>query len=276
MCDALTRFVAGLPSEGTFSVWYGPADGEPWLTHNASAQHYAASTMKLVLLVAAHRAADRGELDLDCEVVIHDDFASVADGTPFTMTRAYDNDEQPWELLGGTASLRWLVERAIVSSSNLATNLVLEHVGLPAVGATLSALGCEDSVVSRGIEDARAADAGLTNLVSATDLARLLQALAGGTAASAPACEEMLATLRAQQVNDAIPAGLPAGVAVAHKSGWVDGVSHDAALVEPLGEEPWVLVVLTSSRLSDNEGTGLIAAAGAAAWSDRSTGEGHE
>lgn len=276
MCDALTKFLAGLPSEGTFSVWYGPAVGEPWFTRGDAAQHYAASTMKLALLVAAYRAADRGELDLDREVVIHDDFPSVADGTSFTMSRAYDNDEQPWALLGETASVRWLLSRAVVSSSNLATNLVLEYVGLPDVGATLAALGCHDSVVSRGIEDARAAEAGLTNLVTAADLARLLQALAGRTAASAPACDQMLATLRAQQVNDAIPAGLPAGTPVAHKSGWVEGVSHDAALVEPEGEEPWVLVVLTTSGLTEIEGTELIAAAAAAAWSDRPTREARE
>jgi len=268
MCHALTKFLAGLPSEGTFSVWYGPAAGEPWFTRDAAAQHYAASTMKLALLVAAYRAAGRGDLDLDREVVIHDDFPSVADGTPFTMTRSYDNDALPWDLLGGAASLRWLLNRAVVSSSNLATNVVLEYVGLPAVAATLAALGCHDSVVSRGIEDARAAEAGMTNLVTATDLARLLQALASGTAASAQSCEEMLVTLRAQQVNDAIPAGLPAGTSVAHKSGWVQGVSHDAALVEPVGADPFVLAVLTTSALAERGGTRLIAACTAAAWSD--------
>lgn len=272
MCDALTAFIARLPPEGTFSVWYGPAVGEPWFSHHADARHYAASTMKLALLVAAYRAADQGDLDLDREVVVHDDFASAADGTRFAMRQAYDNDTQPWAALGGTASLRWLVGRAVVSSSNLATNIVLEHVGLTAVAATLAALGCDDSVVARGIEDVPAAEAGLTNLVTARDLARLLQALAAGEAASAASCLEMLATLRAQEINDALPAGLPAGMSVAHKSGWVEGVSHDAALVEPAHEDPFVLVVLTTSGLADEEATALIAAGAAAAWSDRSRG----
>ena len=273
MCDALTAFLARLPSEGTFSVWYGPVAGEPWLTHDADARHYAASTMKLPLLVAAYRAADRGDLDLDREVVVRRDFTSVAYGTPFAMKQEYDNDAQPWELVGRTTSLRWLLRRAIVSSSNLATNLALEHVGFAEVAAALAALDCRDSVVARGIEDAAAAEAGVTNLVTARDLARILQALAAGRAASAPSCEEMLATLRAQEINDALPAGLPAGTRVAHKSGWVEGVSHDAALVEPTDGDPFVLVVLTTSELTEGAALDLIADGAAAAWSDWSRRE---
>jgi beta-lactamase class A len=67
--------------------------------------------------------------------------------------------------------------------------------------------------------------------------------------------------------------GLPAGTRVAHKSGWVEGVSHDAALVEPTDGDPFVLVVLTTSELTEGEALDLIADGAAAAWSDWSRRE---
>jgi beta-lactamase class A len=55
----------------------------------------------------------------------------------------------------------------------------------------------------------------------------------------------MIDILAAQEFNDEIPAGLPPGTRVAHKTGWITGVTHDAALVYPPGRRPYVLVVLT-------------------------------
>jgi beta-lactamase class A len=56
----------------------------------------------------------------------------------------------------------------------------------------------------------------------------------------------MRAILLAQELNDEIPAGLPPGTRVAHKTGQITGVLHDAAIVYPSGHGPYILVVLTS------------------------------
>lgn len=290
---ALRRYVEGLPTAGTFSVWAGPLHGPPVLANAAEVPHYAASTMKLALVIAAYRMADRGELDLGTQVAVHDGFRSVAGGR-FTMDRAEDSDQEPWRRLGTEVSLRWLAHRAIVRSSNLATNLLLDAVGLAEVGAVLAAVEAARSVVRRGIEDVAASAAGVQNLVTAADLAATLQALAAGacdspgspgpessrrpaaphsplapTIASPAACAEILDVLAAQQIKDALPRGLPAGTRVAHKSGWVDGISHDAGIVYPPDAAPFVLVVCTSSDLSDQQALDVIAAGAAAAWEDR-------
>ena len=55
----------------------------------------------------------------------------------------------------------------------------------------------------------------------------------------------MIDILAAQEFNEEIPAGLPQGTRVAHKTGWITGVTHDAALVYPPDRKPYVLVVLT-------------------------------
>ena len=98
----------------------------------------------------------------------------------------------------------------------------------------------------RGIEDYAARDVGLDNLITADDLARLLVALAEGRLAgpaATAACEE---TLLAQEYRDGIPAGLPPGVVVGNKTGWVDGVNHDVALVRSPGLPAVGLAVLVS------------------------------
>jgi beta-lactamase class A len=55
----------------------------------------------------------------------------------------------------------------------------------------------------------------------------------------------MLAILEAQEFNELIPAGLPPWTRVAHKTGSITGIVHDAAIVFPAERAPYVLVVLT-------------------------------
>ncbi|MGH3470495.1 MAG: serine hydrolase [Nocardioidaceae bacterium] len=266
---SLDAVVATLPSEGSFSIWAGPVQGPARFACNESAPHYAASTMKIALVLGAYRQAEAGHLDLDNLVTVHGDFASVIEGQRFEMDHSDDSDEAPWDRMGTEVSLRWLADRAIVRSSNLATNLLLEAVGLSAVAAALESVGATDSVVARGIEDGPAREAGHQNIVTALDLARTLQALVSGTPAGRASCDEILAVLAAQQINDAIPVGLPPGTKVAHKSGWVEGISHDAGVVYPGDSAAYVFVMCTTSTLDEQPGLDLIGRASAAAWDDR-------
>ncbi len=266
---ALSSYVESLPRDGTFSLWVGPLGGPPVVAHQAERQHYAASTMKLALVIAAYRRSDQGTLDLGAQVAVHSDFDSATPGARFAMDRSEDSDDETWRRMGTEVTLRWLAHRAIVRSGNLATNLLLEAVGLPAVDEALSVIGTTDSVVARGIEDAPARESGLQNLVTAADLALTLRELAAHRIATAESCQQILATLTAQQINDGIPAGLPPGTKVAHKSGWVTGISHDAGIVYPADSPAYVLVVCTTSSLTEQESLDLIAGAARASWQAR-------
>jgi beta-lactamase class A len=263
---------------GLVSVWCGRAGTAGPVPAAYARQehrtHYAASTMKLAVLAALHRRADAGEVDLDRPVPVHARFTSVGPAaTPFTCRRDHDNDDEVWQRVGGTAPLRWLAERMIVRSSNLAANLVLTHVGLSAVAMAWRSVGARHSVTGRGIEDGAAAAAGITNLVTAADLAALLTALASDTLASPAACAAMRDTLLAQECGEDLAAGLPPGTAIAHKNGWIAGVRHGAGLVLPADAPPYVVVVCATTSLAVNRpGDGacrLLAGVAAASWADR-------
>ena len=254
--------------DGTVSVWYGPVGGPARFTRDPQHTHYAASTMKVAVMAAAYRLDQAGALDLDSAVPVHDDFTSVADGT-FRNDPDYDNDPEPWTLLGGWASLRWLIRRMIVKSSNLATNLVLEQVGLDPVAGVLTDVGARDSVVARGIEDYSAAQQGVSNLVTAADLAMLLAAIRQGRVAGTEADASMFEVLLAQEQVEDVVRGLPPGTTVAHKNGWVDGIRHSVALVVPSDAPEFVLATCSTSSLDEEGGKKLVAEVAAAAWSDR-------
>ncbi|MGC4896013.1 serine hydrolase [Micromonospora sp. DT31] len=269
---------------GTVSAYVGRPGADATWTRFADATHYAASTMKLAVLVALHRAAEAGRLDLDAPVPVDNSFASAQPGTPrFGNARDQDNDEAVWARVGGDAPLRWLAERMIVRSSNLATNVCLGQVGLPAVAQAWALAGARHSVTGRGIEDFAARDAGIDNLVTAADLAALLGEVALGATrpgplASPAACAAMLDVLVAQEHREDLAAGLPAGTRIAHKNGWVRGVRHGAGVVFPDDAPPYTIVVCTTTDLADGGADGeqveddacrLIANVSARVWAAR-------
>ncbi|GAA2475492.1 serine hydrolase [Terrabacter carboxydivorans] len=251
------------------SVWLGELTGQVRYEHDALSPHYAASTMKLPLVIALLRRVVRGELDLEAAVTVTGTFASVLDGSPFNLDEADDQDPQTWAAVGGTRTLGELAEQAITHSSNIATNLLVDVVGLAEVADVLRLVGCSPAtVVARGIEDAAARRAGITNTVSAADLGLVMAAVGrrdpalGGDAVLVPV-EDLL---RRQVHLDQVPAGLPAGTPTASKSGWIPGVSHDVALVRPAGEEPFVVAVCTTVDLDETAAAAFVAGIARDVW----------
>lgn len=222
--------------------------GEVLSERQGDQRFYAASTIKLHVLLTALQAADRGELDLDARVPTTFTFAGV-DGAPFTLGGDHLDVEDP--PAGEHVAVRDLLERMITRSSNAATDHVIELLGtdgrgLAAVAAAIADLGLAFTRVERLIGDAVAVGRGLTNETSAADLARTVHALLATELLSPSSRALALAALRAQQIPviaDALRAGVPWG----SKSGWVDGYRHDVAFIgEPDGAGAQVLAVMTS------------------------------
>ena len=255
---------------GTVSVvaWVG-GEEQPRLSVEPDARHYAASVMKLPVLVAVHRLVERQRLTLARPVLVHNDFASRCPGRRFSLDRAEDSEPATWAALGTQVPLGELVHRMVTASGNLATDLVLDEVGADEVTAVLSAAGCSDrTTLPRGIEDYPARDAGMDNLITAGDMARLLLALAEGRLAGPAATEACERTLQAQEHRAGIPAGLPADVVIGNKTGWVTDVNHDVALVRAPGMPPVALAVLVSAPGTRAEREAGIARIAAAAWTE--------
>ena len=254
---------------GTVAVAYYDLETGATVLRDARLSLHAASTMKVPVMLALFREVDRGALRRDQPVPVKNEFASIADGSAFALDPAEDGDPGLYEALGETRPLEELMRRMIVRSSNLATNLLIELARPERVMELMRALGARDIRVLRGVEDEKAYEAGLNNTTTAYDLMLVLRAIAERRAVTPAASEAMLAILAAQEFKEKIPAGLPAGVAVANKTGDITGIHHDAAIVLPAGEPPYVLVVLTKGFADEAAANALIAAVSRAVWEAR-------
>lgn len=234
-------------------------DAETTIQWSYNADHYfhAASTMKLAVLLGVFRQIDRGELALDSQVHVRNRFTSIVNQEPFMLDLGRDADPDVYGHLGKTLSVRELSYWMITKSSNLATNLLVDVVGIPTIQQALDELEIDGVKILRGVEDQAAFAAGLNNEVTANGLLKLLRLIADGKAYSQNACEEMLNIMLEQQYRSGIPAGLPKAARVAHKTGNISTVHHDAGIVYLDGRKPYVLVILTQFPAEQGRGTAV-------------------
>src|SRR5260370_10492461 len=219
-------------------VYYRDLSSRDSLTVGATARFHAASTMKVPVMIQPFCDRDAGLLSLDDSLTVTNTFRSIVDSSPYQLDLPDDADSSLYQRVGQRISIRALIELMETVSSNLATNLLITRVGPPRANATAHALGADSILVLRGVEDGKAYRAGLNNTTTARDLGVLLAAIAENRAASATSCREMLAILGRQQVQEGIPAGLPAGTRVFHKRRRSDQrVYHHAAQVPDAGGE---------------------------------------
>jgi beta-lactamase class A len=226
-------------------------------SYNADTWFHAASTMKLAVLLGVFRQIDRGELSLDAPVHVRNRFTSIVNREPYMLDLGRDADPDVHGHLGRTLTVHELAYWMITKSSNLATNLLVDVVSVPTIQLALDEMEIDGVKVLRGVEDQRAFDAGLNNEVTANGLLKLLRIIAEGTAYSQNACDEMLKILLDQQFRSGIPAGLPKAARVAHKTGNISTVHHDAGIVYLEGRKPYVLVILTQFSPEHGRGTAV-------------------
>jgi beta-lactamase class A len=239
------------------AIAFRTLDGrDEWFVRDTEPFH-AASTMKVPVMIELFRQADAGLLSLDQPVPVINEFKSLADGSPYSLGPDSDSEVDLYKALGQTRTYRELCDLMIDVSSNLATNNLIERLGVEKIRATTDALGADGMVVRRGVEDNVAYRAGMNNTTTARALLVLLEAIASGQAVSPEASRQMAAVLERQHFSDGIPAGLPPGTVVAHKTGSITRIQHDAAIV--YGDRPYVLVVLVRGIDDEKQGNALIA-----------------
>jgi len=248
-----------IPQDSTTSVAVSLLDPSTGirLHVNGDRLFHAASTMKVPVMIEVFRRHARGELALDDEVELRNEFRSIVDGSTFSIED--DTDDAIYEHLGESMTIRELTESMITVSSNLATNLLIDILGADSVQATSRRLGTEEMVTLRGVEDIKAFERGLSNRASSSDLALLMEAIMTGHAVSAEASAAMMDILLEQQFGEMIPQGLPENARVAHKTGRITAINHDAAIIHPPESDPYVLVILTEGWEDAAESSRLAA-----------------
>jgi beta-lactamase class A len=231
--------------------------GEELLIHAEEMMH-AASLMKVPVMIEVFRRAERAKFSLTDKIPVTNQFKSIVDGSSYSLLVTDDSDEDIYQLIGEELSIRDLAEHMITVSSNLATNILMELVGAVNVMETMKEMGIYNMEVLRGVEDTKAYERGLNNRTDALSMMQVMLSIAEGKAVSPGACKEMIEIMTQQKFRDKIPAGIPEGVKVANKTGSITRIDHDAAIVFPEGQRPYVLVVLTRGIEKREEAEQLI------------------
>jgi len=239
------------------AVYFKTLDGKAQWSLRADDVFHAASTMKIPVMIELFHQAQEGKLKLVDSLPIRNEFHSIVDGSPYMLNAADDSEGELYKAEGQKRTLRELCELMITVSSNLATNLLIEKLGAENIRATVHELGADGMNVLRGVEDNKAFQKGLNNTTTARGLAILLEAIAEGKAVDAASSNEMVAILEWQKFNEGIPAGLPKGIPVAHKTGDITKINHDAAIV--FAKRPFILVILVRGMAEKKESAALMA-----------------
>jgi beta-lactamase class A len=206
---------------------------------------HAASTIKVAILLGVYASIYHGWLLPHSRLHVRNRFASSVDGAPFRVGADRDANSEVHDAIGKMMRISDLALHMIATSSNLATNLLLDLVGLDTVQRALDELGIDGIDIRRGVEDERAFERGINNRVTADGLVQLLRLIAEERAYTPELSREMLEILHAQEFRNGIPARLPKAVRVAHKTGEISTIAHDAGVVYPPNRKPYVLAVLT-------------------------------
>jgi beta-lactamase class A len=239
------------------AVAFRPLDGDGEWFLNPDESFHAASTMKIPVMIELFHQTRQGKLKLEDPLLIKNEFHSLVDGSIYTLDAADDSEADLYKAAGQTRTLRQLCELMITVSSNLATNLLIEKLGVVNIQATIHSLHADGVVVLRGVEDNKAFAKGLNNTTTARGLLQLLSAIAKGEAVDQESSRRMIEILERQKFNEGIPAGLPPGTRVAHKTGEITKIHHDAAIV--FAPKPFALVILVRGLAEKKDSAALIA-----------------
>lgn len=189
-----------------------------------------ASTIKLPILYEMLTQKDAGTLDIDTPRPL--DKAAVAGGSGVLQFLS-------------TPSLSLLDQATlmIILSDNTSTNVVINAVGMEKVNSRMAAAGLADIRLRRLMMDAEAVKRGDENVASPASLARVAEWLWSGEGLT-PASRDAARTIL-RLVGGRIRAGVPPAVPVFSKTGGLDGVRAEIAVVEVEGR-PFSMAVMTT------------------------------
>ena len=231
-------------------VLYDLETKETLIEINGSEKFHAASTMKVPVMIEVFKQVAQGKFNLNDSILVKNEFKSIVDGSKYKMDISDDGGEELYKMVGKKVTIYKLLYDMITVSSNLATNILIEMVDAKKVTQSMRNLGANKIEVLRGVEDQKAYDKGLSNSITANDLVQIFKGFEMKTAGSKSDCKAMLSILKDQKYNDLIPKYFPKEIEVAHKTGSITGVHHDAGIIYLPNGKSYILVIL-SKNLED-------------------------
>ncbi len=255
----------------SIGIYFEQPDGKVF-EQNADEIFHAASTMKVPVMMEVFKQIEAGKLNLDQQVTVKNQFSSIMDGSPYSLTLEEDSDADLYKEIGKQLPLKNLVDRMINSSSNLATNIIIEMVKAENVQKLMKEIGAKDMTVLRGVEDIKAFEAGKNNRTSARSLAICYKAILDPKLFKETSRNAMIEILRSQHSQDGIGAGVKAkerGLKVASKDGWITEINHDSGIIEDENGKRWIMVIMTRGVKEEKDGWKLIAELANEIWTTK-------
>ena len=210
-----------------------------------------ASTIKLAVLYELLKQCEEQKLALDKPALL--DRSQVVGGSGVLQHLS-----GPLLSLGDHAALMMIV------SDNTATNVVIDAVGMANVTNRMQALGMGDILLRRKMMDSAAARRGDENVASPASLARVTELLWRGEGLEKDSREAAMRIM--YRVSGSIRGAVPGRVRVASKTGTLEGVRAEAAVVE-LDGRPFALAAMTTYLRTDADGDRAIREVADAAFS---------
>src|SRR5688572_19383307 len=174
--DAIAKEIGG---EALAVSLYDYETGVAWSCQGDRWFH-SASTIKVAVLFALFGALDAGRFTLDSRLHVRNRFLSTVDGTPFRVSAARDGDRAVHDAVGKTMRIDELARHMIVTSSNLATNLLVDLIGVEMAQQMLARYGITGVELARGVEDEKAFEESFNNRVTANGLVDLFRVIREG------------------------------------------------------------------------------------------------
>lgn len=230
---------AAAASSGTVAVWARKLGAADAVAYNADERFPTASIIKVVILVSLFQYSELHAGVFDKTVTLElSDFVGGSE-----VLDRYNP--------GNTISIRTLARAMIEQSDNTASNVLIDFLGFDRIARTIASAGLTKTQLHRHFMDVNAMVHHSENLSTARDMGTLLYEMERGaheglsTIASPLSCRRMIEILLQQEDRDKIARGIPKGIPLANKTGEIDGVRNDIGIVDPFGDSPYVLAVLT-------------------------------
>jgi beta-lactamase class A len=211
----------------------------PLVAVRANEVFAAASIIKLPIMLTAYRAYERKTASPDEYVTLLP--GDITEGAPI-LGDAHSGQRWP---------IGVLVNAMIKYSDNIASNALISHFGFTAINETIRSAGMTKTLLARHFAGEVPPGRRNLNVTTPQDIGVLLYEIERGahegipTVASPASCRAMVQTMLGQQYREMIPAGVKRHVPIANKTGELDNVRSDAAIIDPLSEAPYILVLLT-------------------------------
>ena len=211
---------------------------------NSGSEMPAASTIKIPVMVEVFRQLAAGGFDLNTRLHLQ------------RSDKDWGSGDLADARCGGSYPVSQLLSLMIDDSDNTATNMLIRLVGRARINDTMAELGLThtrltDFIRSEGPHIRWALRS------SPADMAHLLDSMAKEQLVDEWSSREMIAILRGQRHNSLLPAPLPAGTEIAHKTGTLHDTLNDVGIVY-LGTDPYVIAVMTTDLPTLDSGRRFI------------------